>query len=242
MNLVIDIGNTKVKAAVFESDTIKASYVFDEINFAEELTTILVNHPISNCILSSVTTTITNDFLNKKLQQLFFIILSPATKLPFKNLYQTPTTLGMDRVALVAAAVSLFPHKNTLIIDAGTCITFDFIDLNNEYRGGAISPGIEIRYKALHDHTSKLPKLVKKEIFDLTGRSTSESIHSGVINGVINEIDGVIAQYKQEFDDLTVVLTGGDTKFLSKQLKNSIFANQNFLLHGLNKILTFNNR
>jgi type III pantothenate kinase len=108
--------------------------------------------------------------------------------------------------------------------------------------GGAISPGLEMRYKALHQHTSKLPLLSKNEVYKRTGFSTTESIHSGVINGVICEIEGVITQYKQDFHDLTVVLTGGDTKFLSKQLKNSIFANQNFLLQGLNKILTHNNQ
>ena len=108
--------------------------------------------------------------------------------------------------------------------------------------GGAISPGLEMRYKALHEHTSKLPLLSKNEVYRRTGFSTTESIHSGVINGVLCEIEGVIAQYKQDFNDLTVVLTGGDTKFLSKQLKNSIFANQNFLLQGLNKILTHNNQ
>ena len=168
--------------------------------------------------------------------------MNTTTPLPFKNRYTTPSTLGNDRIALAAAAVCVYPLKNTLVIDAGTCITFDFINSKNEYLGGAISPGIGMRYKSLHQYTGKLPLLSKNEEFKLIGTSTKSSIHSGIINGIICEIKGVIAQYQQDFGDLTIVLTGGDTKFLSKQLKNSIFANQNFLLRGLNKILTFNNQ
>lgn len=241
MNLVIDIGNTKVKAAVFESDTIKVAYVFDEVNFFEELEYILEKHKITQCILSSVKET-REDYIQKLEKISFFIVLDSSIKVPFKNLYSTPTTLGIDRIALAAAAVSLYPQKNTLIIDAGTCITYDFVNLKSEYLGGAISPGIDIRYQSLHHYTSKLPKLIKSEVHNLIGTSTSEAIHSGVINGVIHEINGIIRQYELDYHDLTVVLTGGDTKFLFKQLKNSIFANQNFLLHGLNKILTFNNQ
>jgi type III pantothenate kinase len=241
MNLVIDIGNTKVKAAVFELDTIKGAYVFDEIHLFNQLEDILEKHEITHCILSSVKET-REDFLQELQKIPFFILLDATTKVPLKNLYSTPTTLGIDRIALAAAAVSLYPQKNSLIIDAGTCITYDFINLKSEYLGGAISPGIDVRYQSLHHYTSKLPKLIKSEVHNLVGTSTSEAIHSGVINGVIHEIEGVIRQYELDFHDLTVVLTGGDTKFLFKQLKNSIFANQNFLLHGLNKILTFNNQ
>ena len=163
-----------------------------------------------------------------------------STKVPFDNQYKTPDTLGLDRIALVCASVQSYPNQNVLIIDAGTCITYDFLNSKNEYLGGAISPGIHIRYNSLHDYTSKLPKLSLPEDYQLTGDSTSEAIHSGIINGVTQEIMGVINQYKEKYGDLTVVLTGGDTKFLSKQLKNSIFANQNFLLYGLNTILTHN--
>ena len=241
MNLVIDIGNTKVKAAVLESDTIHISLTFDENYFADELENILNNYKVTQCILSSVKE-INQEYI-KKLQEIpFFLSLNSSTQLPFKNLYTSPSSLGNDRIALAAAAVSIYPLKNSLVIDAGTCITYDFLNSNSEYLGGAISPGIEMRYKALHQYTSKLPLLTKERVNKLTGSSTLDSIHSGVINGVACEIEGVIAQYREDFYDLTVVLTGGDTKFLSKQLKNSIFANQNFLLQGLNKILTFNNQ
>ncbi len=241
MNLVIDIGNTKIKVAVFEFDKIKLCDVFDHNHFLKHLKEILKNYKITQCILSSVKKT--NKECIDELQKIpFFIELDCFTKVPFKNLYTSPNTLGVDRIALVAASVSLYPDKNRLIIDAGTCITYDFINSNNEYLGGSISPGMDIRYKSLYDYTSKLPKLEKISTFNLIGTSTPESIHSGVINGIVNEIEGFVNQYEQNFHDLTVVFTGGDTKFLSKQLKNGIFANQNFLLHGLNKILTFNNQ
>ena len=241
MNLVIDIGNSKVKLAVFELDTIITTTVCDEINLLDEIKRISNKYSITQSILSSVKD------IKKEYQKEFnklplLIILNNNTPLPFKNLYTTPSTLGNDRIALAAAAISLYPSKNCLVIDAGTCITYDFINSKNEYLGGAISPGIATRYRSLHQYTVKLPLLNRNEEFNLIGASTQESIHSGIINGVICEIEGVIAQYEEGFDDLTVVLTGGDTKFLSKQLKNSIFANQNFLLHGLNKILTFNNQ
>ena len=167
-------------------------------------------------------------------------VLSSATNVPFVNLYKTPTTLGVDRIALVVGAVNEFPKKNTLIIDAGTCITFDFVNSKSEYLGGAISPGIKMRFDSLNHFTANLPLLEKEEVNDFIGKNTKESINAGVVNGVIQEIDGVINQYKKKYLDLTVVLTGGDTNFLAKQLKSSIFANQNFLLQGLNTILIFN--
>ena len=241
MNLVIDIGNTKVKVAVFELDTIITAVVCEEINLVKELKRISNQYTFKRSIVSSVKD-INEEYLEELQKLPFLITLNTDTLLPFTNLYATPSTLGNDRIALAAAAVCIHPLKNTLVIDAGTCITYDFINAKNEYLGGAISPGIAMRYKSLHQYTEKLPLLSKNEEFNIIGTSTKSSIHSGIINGISCEIKGVIAQYKQDFGDLTIVLTGGDTKFLSKQLKNSIFANQNFLLRGLNKILTFNNQ
>jgi type III pantothenate kinase len=138
--------------------------------------------------------------------------------------------------------VNKYPNNNVLIIDAGTCITYDFITKKNDYLGGAISPGIRIRYKSLHNLTANLPLLDTNLPETLIGNSTESSIHSGVVFGVIKELDGVIDQYREEHQDLTVILTGGDAKFLSNQLKNSIFANSNFLLEGLNFILDYNSK
>ena len=241
INLVVDIGNTQVKAAVFELHKLIEHFVFEEEQFSKKIQQILQDRVINQCILSSVREN--NAEIVDQLSKISrFIQLDSTTPVPFRNLYSTPKTLGIDRIALVAGAIGQFPNQNVLVIDAGTCITYDFLNSKSEYLGGAISPGITIRYRSLHDYTSKLPQLSINEGFSLMGGSTSGAIHSGIINGVIQEIEGVINQYRAKYQDLTVVLTGGDTKFLSKQLKNSIFANQNFLLHGLNQILTFNNK
>ena len=170
------------------------------------------------------------------------LILDSEIKLPFKNSYKTPKTLGVDRIALVSASVKQYPDNNVLVIDAGTCITYDFITDENEYLGGAISPGVRLRYRSLNNLTANLPLLESKLPKSLIGNTTDSSIHSGVVFGVLKEMDGVIGDYKEKYSDLTVILTGGDTNFLSKQLKNGIFANSNFLLEGLNFILEYNSQ
>jgi type III pantothenate kinase len=239
MNLIIDAGNTRIKVAVFEQSTLIEVVVIDKKRFLSEIKKIVKKHEIFTAILSSVS--ILSEKKIEKLKKTFnLIILSSATDVPFNNLYETPKTLGVDRIALVSGAVKKFPNKNVLIIDAGTCITFDFVNDKSTYFGGAISLGVEMRYKALHAFTSKLPILEKNYPKIFIGSNTIESINSGVVNGVIQEIEGVINQYKKKFINLTVVLTGGDTNFLAKQLKSSIFAHQNFLLEGLNEILIFN--
>ncbi len=239
MNLIVDTGNTRVKLAVFEKDTLVEVLFIDVNNFLSETKKILKKYRITAGILSNVSF-ISEKELQKLQNILNLLVLSSSTNVPFTNLYETPETLGVDRIGLVAAAVNKYSEKNILIIDAGTCITFDFVNEQSEYLGGAISPGIEMRYQALHKFTVKLPILEKKGPKNFIGNNTNESIHSGVVNGVINELEGVIGQYKSKYSDLTVVLTGGDTNFLAKQLKSSIFANQNFLLEGLNEILIFN--
>jgi type III pantothenate kinase len=144
-------------------------------------------------------------------------------------------------LALVAAAVNQFPDKDVLVIDAGTCITYDFKNKKEEYLGGAIGPGVRLRYESLHNYTAKLPLLKVTDPKNHIGNSTEEAIHSGVVFGILHEINGVIEEYCNIYTDLTVILTGGDAHFLSKRLKNSIFATSNFLLEGLNHILAFNN-
>ena len=239
MILIIDIGNTNVKAAVFEKDTLLDVVVFEKGKILSEIKKILKKHPISKAVMSNVASI--SEVKLKKIQAFVEIIfISSFTRVPFVNLYKTPKTLGVDRIALAAAAVSQFPYKNVLVVDAGSCITFDFVTAKKEYLGGAISPGIQMRFHALNHFTANLPLLVKEEAPSFIGFSTKESINSGVVNGVLQEIEGVISQYKNKYLDLTVVLTGGDTNFLSKQLKSSIFANQNLLLQGLNYLLNFN--
>jgi type III pantothenate kinase len=239
MNLVIDIGNTNGKVAVFENDTLIEKNIFKKKDLFKVLKEIKKKFQIRNTILSTVV-----KFTEKEVEEikkLFpFLELSSTTKVPFKNLYKTPNTLGLDRIALISNAVKQYPNKNVLVIDAGSCITYDFVNDKLEYLGGSISPGITMRFKAMHHFTSKLPLLEKNNIDNFLGKSTQESMQTGVVYGVLNEIEGFINTYQKKYEHLTVVLTGGDTKFLSKQLKSSIFANQNFLLEGLNNILIFN--
>lgn len=239
MNLIIDVGNTRIKAAVFENDSLIALFVFEEKDLVQHVEKMVSTYSILRGIISSVAA-ISNTTLKKIKELLPLLELNAATKVPFSNLYKTPKTLGVDRVALVARAVEKYPNRNVLIIDAGTCITYDFVNSTKEYLGGAISLGIQMRYTALHKGTSKLPLLELQEVGSFIGNSTESSIHSGVIHGVLNEIEGVIEQYQRKKKDLTVVLTGGDTNFLAKQLKSVIFANPNFVLEGLNTILTYN--
>ena len=141
---------------------------------------------------------------------------------------------------MVTAAVCKYPNQNVLIIDAGTCITYDFVDTKSNYYGGAISPGIQMRYKALHENTDRLPLLEPIIPTHFVGNSTQSAVHSGVVLGVVNEIEGVVSSYKSKYSDLIIILSGGDANFLCKQFKISIFAFSNFLLEGLNFLLEYN--
>lgn len=240
MNLIVDVGNSYVKFAVFQYGKLVHKLITELANFDKVYQNINDDFSgINKTIISSVGKLEPFQIENIK-KHGNVLVLDSEVKLPFKNLYKTPKTLGVDRIALVSASVNQFPDANILIIDAGTCITYDFIDCENQYFGGAISPGIRLRYQSLHNLTANLPLLDTEYPKDIIGNSTSDAIHSGVINGVLKEIDGIIDEYQKKYSDLTVILTGGDVNFLSNQLKNSIFANSNFLLEGLNFILEFN--
>ncbi len=240
MNLIIDVGNTNIKLAVFNGENIVFKEVTKTSRLLSTVKKILKKYPtLDKAIMSSVGK-LKEGLLIKIQSQINLLVLDSSVRLPFKNQYETPKTLGADRIALVSASANKYPNKNVLIIDAGTCITYDFITHKNTYLGGSISPGIRLRYQSLHNLTANLPLLNLKQPKNIIGTNTQESIHSGVINGVLNEIRGSIHEYEQEFKELTVILTGGDAEFLSKQLKSSIFANSNFLLEGLNYILEYN--
>lgn len=239
MNLIIDVGNTRIKTAVFDDGKMIHTESLNNESLIIETIKIIEKYKCTNAIISSVGS-VNKSQIDELYAKINLLELNYNTKVPFINKYSTPKTLGVDRIALVSSAIANYPNKNVLIIDAGTCITFDFVNNEGIYFGGSISPGLQMRYKALNFFTEKLPLLEPSEISDLVGNSTESSIHSGVINGVINEIDGIINQYRKKNTDLTVVLTGGDVNFLSNRLKNGIFANPNFLLEGLNTILTYN--
>jgi type III pantothenate kinase len=235
MLLAIDVGNTRIKYAVFERNTLLESSFFLKSELLPNTEKILKQHPeITDLIVASVGNVEKEAFLKfEKNIRIHFI--SHSDKFPFANRYATPTTLGIDRMVLATGAVLQFPKQNRLVIDAGTCITYDFIDSEDNYWGGAISPGIRLRYESLHNYTAKLPLLLKSEPADFIGNSTNESIHSGIINGLAHEIDGFIGQYRGRYPKFIIILTGGDADFLAKRLKNTIFAHSNFLLESLSQ-------
>jgi len=237
--LIIDLGNTLIKVAVFEGNHMLLNRAFKSGSYNQFQTYLNTLPSGSYCIVSSVVDYPLSfgNFLNDQFKTL---ILSPDTPIPIKNAYKTPLTLGNDRLAAAVAAWHQFPDKNLLVIDAGTAITMDLITQHGEFVGGAIAPGIDMRFKALHTFTGKLPLTKRKNINYLTGTTTEESISSGVINGITAEIDGIIDKYKLLYTDLITIFGGGDSKFLYKRLKNSIFALPNPVINGLHIILNYN--
>lgn len=239
MNLVIDIGNNYFKIGIYKnSDLI---YFFSENNskIDSEINRLLnKNNDLSYALISNVSSIKVIDMFNN--YKIRVLQLDSTFNFPFKIHYKTPSSLGNDRLALAGAASLLYPHSNKIIIDVGTCVTVDFVDHSNNFFGGSISPGIEMRYKSLNNYTSNLPLLEISDKFNYPGDSTESSIHSGVIGGVCNEINGFIENISLKHGSAKVILTGGNAKFLSKTLKIAIFANQNFILDGLNSILNLN--
>jgi len=214
MLLTVDVGNSRIKAAVFEQDTLVELFVADPKEAAVFFSGIFIKYPkIKSAIYASVGK-IEAEVLDLLQKHVEIQIIDHTTVLPFTNNYKTPKTLGVDCMVLAAGATLLYPKQNRLVIDAGTCVTYDFIDQNNRYLGGAISPGIVLRYKSLNDYTQNLPFLESNS----------------------NEI---FIQYFLKYQDLTVILTGGDAEFLAKRLKNTIFANSNFLLDSLRLLSTY---
>lgn len=235
MNLIIDYGNTTAKVGIFDDHALVEKYTFYEV---EKLKDFLALRLFDHAIISSVSYDPNEIVSWLKVSRSF--ILHAQLPLPINNLYKTPSTLGVDRLAGVCGSLELFGDTNTLIIDAGTCITYDFIDSNKNYLGGAISPGLQMRFKAVNQFTSKLPLVEVKDNPDLIGNSTETCIQSGVILGMIGEIDGNIMRYLDKYSDLSVVLCGGDAAFFENKLKASIFAAPDLVLIGLNRILIYN--
>lgn len=239
MLLAIDIGNTKIKAAVFEGNVLVARYAFAKEGAPENLEKIFRSHAgLGQTVLSSVGKD-EDELLSIAREKGGVSIISHESRFPFVNKYATPATLGVDRMVLAAGAVLHYPGKNRLVIDAGTCITYDFTDSADNYLGGAISPGLKMRYDAMHTFTAKLPLLYPEMPEHYIGNSTKNAMDSGAVNGMIYEIDGFIKQYCEEYQDITIILTGGDADFLAKRLKNTIFANSNFLLESLNLLYQY---
>ena len=238
MNLVLDVGNSLLKIALFEKSELIQKFKFSE-NYKRNIEDIISNYKVTHSIISNVGR-IDDSIINILKDSTNLLLVSNQLKIPFKNLYKSKNTLGQDRLALVSAAAFNFPNENVLIVDVGSCITYDFKNNNNEYLGGGISPGILMRFKSLNTFTSNLPLIDFESIYQLIGNNTKNSITSGVVNGTISEINGIIQQYREEFKNIRIILTGGDSNFLLKRIKNTIFADRNFLLIGLNKLLEDN--
>jgi type III pantothenate kinase len=235
VNLCIDIGNTALKFGIFEGNTLQqqgTSYealkdaVVSHVKVAI-VSTVVSEHPVMNWLSDKA---------------IPFLILSNSFTLPFSNVYTTPETLGADRIAAVAGAKKRFPNQNSLVITAGSCITYNIINAKGVFLGGAISPGVRMRFEALQHFTAKLPlvNMDPKADVQWIGNDTKTSIETGVYRAVLNEIEGFIRQFEADFENLNILICGGDAPFLVSHLKNNIFATPSLILEGLNYILQLN--
>jgi type III pantothenate kinase len=240
INLVIDIGNSRTKLALFNQHDLMFSVPIEQLTVSH-LKMLKDEHPqLTQAILSSVKPVDEEilQFLSGNFD--LFIELDHQTKLPIKNLYETPETLGKDRLAAAVGANELFPDQNLLIIDAGTAITYDLVSEKNEFIGGNISPGLQMRFKALNHFTGKLPIVSHSDEIQHIGRNTTEAIRAGVQNGILYEIAQTIELFNKNYQNLQIVMTGGDPIFFDKKLNYTIFVHFNITLIGLNRILEYN--
>jgi len=244
-NLVVDIGNTFTKIGVFERDELLETRQYQSIDTAI-ITGFLNNHNISRAIISSVKPGVQNwqSALSERIPVIWFNVEMTGA---VNNRYETPATLGLDRLAAVIGANYLHRGMDSLVIDAGTCITYDWVDAKGNYFGGSISPGLKMRFKAVNYYTAALPLINADETFAKTyGNDTSSSIRSGIQNGIKYELTGFIESYKSNVKNLNIILTGGDSIFFDTLLKNSIFApcikiDPHLVLRGLNAAIPQNN-
>ena len=234
MNLAIDIGNTCIKTGVFDGKELLRVQTY---NSMEDLLKDEALFKGIKCISVSSVTDAHIDLLNDK-KSLPIRIFSKDTTIPLINKYHSPETLGADRILASLGSFSLFPDRNVLTIDAGTCIKYNFVNAKNEFLGGAISPGLSMRLKAMNQFTFKLPLADLDMNYDkLTGTNTQESLLSGGLIGAVCEVESFILRYKEAHKQLEVCVTGGDAPYLCKQLKNRFFADAHLVLKGLNSII-----
>lgn len=236
--ICFDFGNTRLKAAVFEGDQLKEVILVPDDN-SSTIEVIVEKFKPRFSILSSVVNhqPAVEEVLGRHTN---FHKLSHLTKLPFSTPVGKPETIGADRLALCAAAVYLFPNKNNLAIGLGTCITYNFINNQNQFLGGSISPGLEMRFKAMNQYTALLPLVNMEWNFPLIGYDTKTNLLSGVAWGMAKEIDGIIDAYREKYGNFNVQLTGGNTLHFAPLLKNMIFADPQLIFKGLYAISEFN--
>ncbi|MCW5910155.1 MAG: type III pantothenate kinase [Cyclobacteriaceae bacterium] len=235
MNLVIDCGNTRIKAALFSSAGLVQKKSFEGM---DALSAFIGSSSFDHLLVSSVSYN-PYEIISQSRIAGKKLILTHELPLPIKVSYASPHTLGMDRIASVCGAFEMFPGKNCLVVDAGTCINTEFIDASGTYRGGSIAPGIAMRFQAMHTFTKALPLLAPATQATLTGNSTEACMQSGVLNGALAEADGIIGKYHQQHENLQVILCGGDYPLFENKLKHPIFVAPDLVLTGLNRILRY---
>lgn len=236
MNIVIDYGNSSAKVGIFDEHRLTAKYTFAH---REELRRFLENFS-GDCLIISSVNEDSETVAGWAIQVPKKFILTSSLPLPVKVEYSSPETLGVDRIAAVCGAYAEFKGNNCLVIDAGTCITYELLTEDGVYHGGAISPGLRMRFKAMNAFTARLPLVDPVDAPPLTGDSTVSCMQSGAVLGVIDEIDGMIGRYSEKYPGIKAILCGGDTPFFENKLKASIFASPELVLGGLNSILLHN--
>jgi type III pantothenate kinase len=238
MNLVFDFGNTRIKGAIFKGNSMVRSFFIDNIDFVK------INEIDELALVSKIGVTSVVKFpsgFKNLIEQLKIpiLIIDSGTTLPIKIKYDTPKTLGADRICNAVAGSVAYPNKNVLIVDFGTCNKYDFVDQESNYLGGSISPGFKMRLDAMHYFTANLPDIDPKQMNDFIGKSTKTSLQTGAFWGVIGELNEFVRQYQNRFSDINVLATGGNLIFFEKVLKNFIFADPNLTLKGINSILNY---
>lgn len=239
MNLIIDAGNSTVKLAIFNGRRIE-SYSRHEGWHPEAIGRLIQEFAIRNAILSSVRDVPDEVYTLLVKPGCRLLELTTGIPLPLRIDYKTPATLGKDRIAAAVGAWALYPHRNLMVVDAGTALTMDLVNDQGIFEGGVISPGLMMRFKALNQFTGRLPLVDPNDDPPLIGKSTTEAIQSGVLMGMIYEVDNYINSLKNKYNGLAVILTGGDAPRLTGKLKNTIFVEPNLVLNGLNCILSHN--
>lgn len=236
MNAVMDIGNTRGKVAFFEKNRLLAVHEFLDETLATQI--LQAGGPI-HIIVSNVSNRFRGPLPVEVKGQ--YLALTPELPIPLRLDYETPQTLGADRIAAACGAAARFPGENCLVIDLGTCINYELVTSDRVYRGGAISPGVQMRFLAMHQQTARLPLAEPIPKAALIGQSTITCLQSGVLNGVVAELTGMIARYEMQCSGkLHVILCGGDAQLFENQLKPPIFVAPNLVLEGLNSILEHN--
>ena len=239
-DLVIDLGNTRMKVALFVNESLDGVLWLSKHN-QSELEHLIDTSGADRCLVSAVSEFDENIF-NMLKARTRAMKMDSSTSIPVAIDYQTPLTLGTDRIANACGAAKLYPQKNVLIIDFGTCIKYDLIDVSGVFRGGAIAPGLSMPFESIHTMTGKLPLIKSWDTIDTAwpGKSTKASMAAGVLQGIQAEIAQYITTANDHYEDLIVVTTGGDFAFFEKAFKNIIFAHPYLTLEGLHEILKYN--